>query len=110
MSAPPCTDCGGPLGYCVAPCPASPLREDEQHLVDEFLASFTPADRAAIALREALRRYTGMEGVRGVEVEGESILVLANSRKRANALRAFVGDQYWGVPVKFSARRAPKAP
>ena len=70
MSAPPCTDCGGPLGYCVAPCPASPLREDEQHLVDEFLASFTPADRAAIALREALRRYTGMEGVQGVEVEG----------------------------------------
>ncbi len=87
MSAPPCTDCGGPLGYCVA-----------------------PAERAAIALREALRRYTGMEGVRGVEVEGESLLVLANSRKRANALRAFVGDLYEGVPVKFSARRAPKAP
>lgn len=32
-----CRECDGPIGHCADPCPCAPLRDDEQHLLDDFL-------------------------------------------------------------------------
>lgn len=32
-----CRECDAPIGYCVYPCPCTPLRPDEKHLVADFI-------------------------------------------------------------------------